>query len=63
MFVLNVKNVAYSERIFDVEYPYLSFSYLSVGDSALCRLILKTFFTSLPKHCCIIILILEDQIV
>lgn len=39
MFVASVKNVAY-ERISDDEFPYVSFSYLSVGDSAL---ILKTF--------------------
>lgn len=42
VFVLNVKNVTYTERIF-IEFLYLSLSYLSVGDSALCRLILKTF--------------------
>lgn len=34
--------MTYTERIF-IEFPYLSLSYLSVGDSALCRLILKTF--------------------
>jgi hypothetical protein len=39
MFVLNVKNMAY-ERILGDEFPYLSFSYLSVGDSAL---MLNTF--------------------
>lgn len=32
----------HSKRIF-VEFPSLSFSYLFAGDSALCRLILKTF--------------------